>query len=256
MTDWDPDNYLRFADYRTRPAIELASRIGVAEPAKIVDLGCGPGNSTRVLRDRWPDATVLGLDSSPDMVAAAREGHPDQEWTLGDIGAWSSEEPFDIVFSNAALQWVPDHARVVPHLFKHAASGGALAFQIPSRDYSPVQALIDEIAGDAGWASWMADARSALTIEEPCVYYDLLAPLARSIDMWETIYHQVMKSPAAIVEWISSTGLRPYLEALDSDEERHHFASLLQERVSASYPPRSDGMVLFPFRRVFVIAYS
>ena len=256
MTDWDPDDYLRFADYRTRPAVELASRTRVARPARVVDLGCGPGNSTQVLRDRWTDADVSGLDSSPAMIAAARQRYPGREWVTGDIGEWTSDEPVDVVFSNAALQWVPDHARVVPHLFRQVAAGGALAFQLPSREDRSVQALIDEIADDAGWVSWMAAARSALTIEEPCVYYDLLAPLACGVDLWETIYHQVMESPAAIVEWISSTGLRPYLDSLDSDERRRRFAALLAERVAASYPRRGDGRVLLPFRRTFVIAYA
>ena len=256
LTDWDPHNYLRFADYRTRPAIELASRIRVTAPARVIDLGCGPGNSTQVLREAWPEANVLGLDSSRAMIAAARERYPGHGWLLGDIAEWSSDEPFDVVFSNAALQWIPDHSQVVPHLFGHVAAGGALAFQIPSREYSPVQALIDEIAGDARWVSCMADARAALTIEEPRVYYDLLAPLARDLDMWETIYHQVMESPAAIVEWISSTGLRPYLDSLDSDEERHRFGALLAERVAASHPRRTDGKVLLPFRRISVIAHA
>ena len=256
MTDWDPSNYLRFEDYRTRPAMDLVSRVRVAAPETVIDLGCGPGNSTQVLRDRWPAGRVLGLDSSPGMISAARERHPGQDWALGDIAAWSSDEPVDVVFSNAALQWVPNHARLVPHLFAQVAPDGALAFQIPSREYSSVQSLIESVADDAAWASLMKGARSALTIEEPHVYYDLLAPVARAVDMWETVYHQVMESPAAIVDWISSTGLRPYLDALDAEEERRQFISLLVQRVASCYPQRSDGMVLFPFRRLSVIAYS
>lgn len=256
MTDWDPSTYLRFEDYRTRPAVELAARVRVAAPHTIVDLGCGPGNSTQVVRQRWPGAAVVGLDSSPGMVAAARDRFPDQEWALGDIGEWSSAAPVDVVFSNAALQWVPDHARVVPHLFRNVAAGGALAFQVPSRAYCAVRALIDEVADDHRWASRMTAARSALTIEEPHVYYDLLAPLARAVDMWEMVYHQVMESPAAIVEWISSTGLRPYLAALDSEDHRRCFVALLEARVAAAYARRSDGMVLFPFRRISVVAYA
>jgi trans-aconitate 2-methyltransferase len=256
VTDWDPDNYLRFEDYRTRPAMELVSHVRVAAPQTVIDLGCGPGNSTQVLRERWPGARVLGLDSSPGMIAAAREGHPDQEWVLGDIGTWSSVEPFDVVFSNAAFQWVPHHAHLMPHVFDQVAPGGALAFQIPSRTYCLAQTLIDEVADDAAWASRMLDARSALTIEDPHVYYDLLAPVARDVDMWETVYYQVMESPAAIVEWISSTGMRPYLDALGSDDERRRFVDLLVECVAASHPRRSDGTVLFPFRRTSVIAYA
>lgn len=256
VADWDPDNYLRFEDHRTRPAAELAAHVRVATPETVIDLGCGPGNSTQILRQRWPAAHVLGLDSSPGMISAARENYPDQEWEIGDIGQWSSDPPFDVVFSNAALQWLPDHSCLLPRLFRQVSSGGALAFQVPSRTYSQVQLLIDEIADDAAWASRMQAARSALTIEDPDVYYDLLAPVARVVDTWETIYYQVMDSPTAIVEWISSTGLRPYLDALDSEQERQHFTSRLLGRVKESYSLQQDGKVLFPFRRTSVIAYA
>lgn len=256
MADWDPDNYLRFEDHRTRPAAELAAHVRVTAPETVIDLGCGPGNSTQVLRQRWPDAYILGLDSSPGMISSARENHPGQRWEIGDIGTWSSDQPYDVVFSNAALQWVPDHSRLVPHLFRQVRPGGALAFQIPSRTYCHAQLLIDEVADDASWAPRMQAARSALTIEDPAVYYDLLAPAARTVDMWETVYYQVMDSPAAIVEWISCTGLRPYLEALDSDHERQEFIAALLDRVESSYPLQQDGKVLFPFRRTSVIAYA
>ncbi|MHB8762511.1 MAG: methyltransferase domain-containing protein [Coriobacteriia bacterium] len=256
MADWNPDSYLRFEDHRTRPAFELVSHVRVDSPKTVIDLGCGPGNSTQVIRERWPGAMVLGLDSSPGMISAARESYPDHEWALGDIGAWSSEQTFDVVFSNAALQWVPDHARLIPRLFRQVAQGGALAFQIPSRIYCLAQQLIEEVADDEAWASRMQEARSAITIADPDVYYDLLAPLARAVDMWETVYYQVMDSPQAIVDWISSTGLRPYLDALDSEDERQHFVSLLTERVARSYRLASDGKVLFPFRRTSVIAYA
>lgn len=256
MNDWDPNNYLRFEDQRTRPSVDLVSRISLSDPKTVIDLGCGPGNSTQVLRARWPYARVTGLDSSPGMVSAARESHPGQEWVLGDIGGWSSAEAMDVVFSNAALQWVPGHNRLVPHLFEQVAPDGVLAFQIPARMYSSIRGLIHEIADDPAWSSRMEAARTALTIEEPNVYYDLLAPLARSIDMWETIYYHVMDTPAAIVEWISSTGLRPFLEALDTDEERESFVAMLVDRVSAAYTVRADGRLLFPFRRICVIAYK
>ena len=256
MTAWEPDKYMRFGDERTRPSLDLVSRIRVDAPDSIVDLGCGPGNSTQMLRQRWPEARVCGVDSSPAMIAAAREAHPGQEWVLGDIEGYSADPACDVVFSNAALQWVPNHANLVRRLFGEVAQGGALAFQIPSGAYSPVRSFIHEIADDPAWSSRMNDPRGALTMEEPEFYYDVLAPLALSVDIWETEYHHVMESADAIVEWISSTGLRPFLDALDTDAERARFVAMLGERVANGYAQRGDGRVLFPFRRTFVIAYA
>ena len=253
---WDPDTYLRFGDERTRPASELAARVAVETPKTVIDLGCGPGNSTQVVRRRWPDAQVVGLDSSGSMIAAAARAYPDQQWVQGDIADWTCAEPCDLIFSNAALQWLPGHAGLVRRLFEQVADGGALAFQIPSGRYSPVRVLMREVAADEAWRSRMEPAQNALTIEEPHVYYDALAPIARSIDMWETEYYHVLSSAAAAVEWMSATGLRPYLEALDSDAERKRFLEKLTARAEAAYTGRSDGRVLFPFRRLFVIAYA
>ena len=160
---------------------------------------------------------MCGLDSSPEMIASAKQSHPDQEWILAGIEDWSPGAPYDVVFSNAALQWVRDHVSLTRRLFSQVAPGGVLAFQIPSGAYSPVRSFIHEIARDEAWGSRMAEARAALTMEEPHVYYDALAPQADSVDIWETEYYHVMESPSAIVEWISSTGLRPFLDALDSE---------------------------------------
>lgn len=255
-TAWNPDRYLKFGDERTRPSADLAARVLVADPVRVIDLGCGPGNSTQVVRRRWPGAHIIGLDSSPSMIAGARAAYPDQEWVEGDIVTWTASEPFDVVFSNAALQWLRGHAGLVRRLFAQLAPGGALAFQIPSGVYSPVRVLMREVAQDDAWRARMGAALDALTMEQPHVYYDALAPVARSIDMWETEYCHVLTSAAAIVEWMSGTGLRPYLDALDDDPERARFIDMLTARVEAAYTRRSDGRVLFPFRRLFVIAYA
>lgn len=255
MTSWDPGLYLLFGDERTRPSADLVARIALDAPATAIDLGCGPGNSTQVLRERWPGAHVTGLDSSPEMITAARASYPDHEWMLGDIADWTPHVPYDLVFSNAALQWAHGHRMLVARLLEQVARGGALAFQLPAAAYSPIRRCIQEIAGDPRWSARMGAAHAALTMEEPHVYYDVLAPRASSVDVWETTYHHVMGSPSAIVDWISSTGLRPYLEALDTPEERERFLKLLTERVAEAYPKRADGRVLFPFRRTFVIAY-
>ena len=256
MTSWDPARYLRFGDERPRPACELASRIALVAPRSVIDLGCGPGNSTQVLRQRWPNARVCGLDSSPEMIIAAQQAYPDQEWLLANIVGWAPDVPHDVLFSNAALQWVDNHIILARHLFNQVAPGGALAFQIPSGAYSALRSFIHDIAQDKAWGSRMDGPRAALTMEEPNVYYDALAPLATSVDIWETEYFHVMESPASIVEWISSTGLRPFLAALDSAKEKQRFVAFLTERVTAAYVTRSDGRVLFPFKRIFVIAYS
>jgi trans-aconitate 2-methyltransferase len=252
---WMPESYLKFGDERTRPAIDLATRIRRDAPVSVIDLGCGPGNSTRVLRQRWPKAHVLGLDSSPEMIERARAESPDHEWVVGSIEDWSPQESFDVVFSNAALQWARHHGPLVRRLLSTVAPGGAFAFQIPSADYALVRTLIHQIASEAAWAKRMAGPLAELTLESPEFYYDQLAPIARAVDVWETTYLHVMASHSAIVEWISSTGLRPFLNALESAEERQSFTDRLLRRVGESYQIRANGRVLFPFKRTFVIAY-
>jgi trans-aconitate 2-methyltransferase len=256
MYSWDANLYMQFADERTRPSVDLVSRVDVVDPKTIIDLGCGPGNSTQVLRRRWPEARVSGLDSSPAMIAAAKESYPDEDWVVADAGTWRPQEPFDVVFSNAALQWIPRHDLLVRHLFAQVAHDGALAFQIPSRAYSPLRGFIHEIAGDAQWSARMQKAMAALTMEDPSFYYDALAERARSLDIWQTEYNHIVDAPSSIVDWISSTGLRPFLDALDSDAEREGFVAMLTERVREAYPRRRDGRVLFPFKRLFVVAYG
>lgn len=252
---WNARAYMRFGDQRTRPARDLAAHVVVEAPRNVIDLGCGPGNSTEVLRRRWPTARVVGLDSSAEMIAAAREGYPHHEWVLDSADAWTADAPFDVVFSNAALQWLPDHETLMPRLLEQVAPGGAFAFQIPARDYSPVAGLIDEVIRYPEWDARMRDADPRLTMEDASFYYDVLCDVARTLDMWETTYIHVMEDAAAIVEWMSSTGLRPYLAALPDDTQRGRFTAMLTERVAEAYPPARDGRVLFPFRRLLVIAY-
>lgn len=220
-----------------------------------MDLGCGPGNSTQVLRTRWPQAKLLGIDQSPEMIQAAKASYPDQDWLIGDASVWTPGEPFDLVFSNAALQWIPDHRPLMRRLISMVASGGTLAFQIPSGTFATVRTLIHDIAREPTWSERMHAPRHALTMESPAFYYDALVDEASSLDIWETEYQHVLASKSAIVDWITSTGLRPFLAALDMDDERSAFLAELQHRVDAAYESRIDGKVLFPFRRTFVIAY-
>lgn len=252
---WNPEHYLKFGDERTRPAQELAARIAIDDPLRVIDLGCGPGNSTRALKQRWPDAQVAGLDNSEEMIAAARKAFPNGDWVVEDIGIWWAEEPFEVVFSNAALQWLPDHEKLFPRVFDQVARGGALAVQMPAHYASPLHENCIAVSMDVRWSDRLAGARDALMENEPAFYYDLLSPRAAHVDIWETEYQHIMANTAAIMEWFCATGLRPFLGDLDNDQERKRFKSMLSERYEAAYPQRSDGRVLMPFRRLFVIAY-
>ena len=254
-SDWDANHYLRFSDERTRPSIDLVAPIAIDSPQTIVDLGCGPGNSTQVLRRRWPQADILGIDNSAQMIASARETYPGQRWLEADIATWEPESRVEIVFSNAALQWLNNHEELIPRLFRHVAPGGAFAVQIPSSTYATVRILIHEIADDPQWSDRMESAKNSLTMESPATYYDLLAPDAAHMDVWETEYMHVVPNSDAVVDFISSTGLRPFLDVL-TEPEKAEFTQRLRRAVAAAYPERSDGNVLHPFRRTFVIAYK
>lgn len=254
MPTWDANVYLQFAGERAQPALDLIARIRLPDPARIMDLGCGPGNSAAMLRARWPGADITGLDSSAEMIAAATQAYPEGQWILEDAASWTAETPFDLVFSNAALQWLPDHARLFPHLLAQVAPGGAFAVQMPAHFQSSMHQVILEVAEDASWRSRMDAPRNALTRESPAFYYDLLQPLASRLDLWETEYYHVLDGPQSIVEWFRGTGLRSYLEALETEEQRQRFEQRVLEGYTRAYPRQGDGRILFPFRRLFLIA--
>lgn len=254
MSKWDASHYLKFGDERTQPARDLAGRIEIDGPRRIIDLGCGPGNSTAVLRQRWPEAEIIGLDSSEEMLEAASRTHREGCWLWGDAGSWSAEPPFDIVFSNAALHWVPDHSRLFPHLLAQVAPGGILAVQMPAHHRSHAHRIIREVADDPRWRHLMNRAREAMTSETPGFYYDLLQPLTARLTLWETDYYHVLENPRAIVEWFRATGLRPYLDALEDEQQKLRFEERLIEAFDECYPRRRDGRLLFPFPRLFLLA--
>lgn len=255
MPSWDANLYLQFASERTQPSLDLISRINLPNPARIIDLGCGPGNSTEVLRQRWPQADLTGLDSSPEMIAAASATYPHGKWVLADAGTWSAASPFDLVYSNAALQWIPDHARLFPHLLNQVAAGGALAVQVPAHYHSPLNQVMRDAARDPVWVERMQGPLTALTRESPSFYYDVLQPHAARVDIWETEYHHVMASPQAIVDWFRGTGMRPFLDALETEAQKQRFEQMVLEGYTNAYPKRIDGRILFPFRRLFMVAY-
>lgn len=206
MPTWDGDVYGQFTDQRTRPAVDLAARVALDAPARVVDLGCGPGNSTAVLARRWPRAELTGIDNSAVMLAAARAAYPAAQWVEADIAAWFTDRPLDVVFSNAALQWVPDHGRIFPRLLEQVARGGALAVQVPANFDAPPHRAMRDIAQSAAWQHRFTSAPHEWHVHTKEFYYDVLAPHARQLDMWTTEYLHLLASVDEIVEWYRGMG--------------------------------------------------
>lgn len=254
--DWEPALYSRFERERTRPARDLLAQCELGDPAsggrlRIVDLGCGPGNSTALLRERFPDADILGIDTSPAMLDAARRRLPDCRFEGGDIGALGDLGRFDLVFTNAALQWVPDHPRLLPALFALVAPGGLFAAQVPDNLADPSQTEMRRIAADPEFAPWLTDIDEARTDIAPReAIYDMLAGAGAVADVWTTVYNHPLPDAAAITQWFRSTGLRPFLDPLP-DEARARFEARYTQAVDAAYPPRADGSRLLAFPRLF-----
>ena len=250
---WDPAQYLKFADQRLRPAIDLLNRIDVDDPADIVDLGAGAGNVTRMLKERWPDARVTGVDDSQEMLDKAAAVAPEIRWERADLASWRPPKPADIIYSNAALHWLDGHERLFPALLSSVAPGGVLAVQLP-RNFSAVShTSISEAALSGPWRAKLEPLLRPAPVAEPAFYYGLLAPRAATLDMWETEYLQVMEGDNPVKEWTKGTWLRPLLAALE-EPERSRFETHYAELVARAYPRRPDGRTLFPFRRLFIVA--
>jgi trans-aconitate 2-methyltransferase len=248
MPTWDPNQYLKFSDNRLRPALDLMAQIPLENPRVICDLGCGPGNITRLLAQRWPDATVTGVDSSAAMLATARREAPAITFQQANIAHWSPPAPADLLFSNATLHWLDDHAKLLPRLITLLAPGGVLAVQIPRNQHSPSHTLIDT------WRARLARVRAIYgSVLAPDEYYRILAPVARRVDIWESDYLHTLEGDNPVVDWMKGTALRPYLEALD-EPERGDFLAAYAKRIAAAYPKEPDGRTLLPFRRLFFIA--
>lgn len=252
--DWSASTYLRFEDERTRPAADLLARVPLQASKRAFDLGCGPGNSTELIVRRFPDADVAGVDSSPDMLTAARKRLPDLDFQQADISAWTPDRAPDLIFANAALQWLDGHEALFPRLFKLLAPGGALAVQMPDNLSEPSHAVMREIARDGAWAERLAGAgESRARILSGEAYFDLLAPHAASVDIWRTTYLHPLDGAEAIASWLSATGLRPFLDPLD-EAERERFLALYTERIRSFYPERATGKALLRFPRLFIVA--
>lgn len=256
---WNAEQYLRFGGHRLRPVFDLIGGIdlaGLDSPSRVIDLGCGPGNSTRVLRERWPSCALTGLDNDPAMLARARADHPAGQWIENDVGAWAagaSKAPaYDLVFSNAALHWLPDHATLFPRLMTRLVPGGIVACQMPRNFAAPSHRLLRETMKLPQWRERLAAFADWAPVAEPAAYYDWMLPHASHLDIWETEYLQALTGENAVLEWIKGSALVPVREALPADEYAA-FTTRYGDALRDAYPRRSDGTTLLPFRRLFIV---
>jgi trans-aconitate 2-methyltransferase len=257
---WDPAQYLRFGDERSRPFFDLVGRIRAEHPRQVVDLGCGPGQLTATLARRWPDAQIRGIDSAAEMIAAAEQLRRDApaaglrglSFARGDVRDWRPDETVDVIVSNAVLHWVPDHEKLLAGWVGTLAPGGWLAFQVPGNFDQPSHAVLRELAGSPRWRSLLADVPLNRQAADPAEYVDLLSRAGCAVDAWETTYLHVLPGEDPVLEWYKGTGLRPVLAALDPAQATAFLAEYAAE-VRAAYPPAPYGTIL-PFRRVFVVA--
>jgi trans-aconitate 2-methyltransferase len=258
-SSWDPNRYAAFSDHRLRPALELLERVPLAAPQVIYDLGCGTGEITRLMAERWPDAAIIGVDNSPEMLAKARSQPSSVTWIEADIADWRPDATPDLIYSNATLQWLDDHDALFPRLVGLLAPGGCLAAQMPQSWPLPSHRLMRETlahGGPNGTPIGPPALRQALDhvwVADASHYFDLLSPLSQSIDIWETEYLQILTGENPVLEWVSGTGLRPVLNGL-APEDRAAFLSSYSVRLLDAYPRRANGQTLYPFRRLFIIA--
>jgi trans-aconitate 2-methyltransferase len=264
---WDPEQYGLFSEERGRPFFELLDRVPAEDPIHVVDLGCGSGELTATLADRWPAARIEGIDSSPEMIAAAeRRAVPGLRFAVGDIATWTPDHPVDVIVSNAALQWVPTHRELLPKWVEALNPGGWLAFQVPGNFDGPSHSAVRDLCRSPRWRDRLGELPRGQSgdivygkpVDSPNDYLELLATHGcLPVDAWETTYSQVLSGDRPVLEWIKGTALRPVLAALDADptepDAKADFLAELAALLRAAYPPRSYGTV-FPFRRIFVVA--
>lgn len=248
---WNAARYLRFAAARQRPAVELLARVPERPFASILDLGCGPGNVTQLLAERWPTAAITGVDASPDMLAAARRTVPAARFVAADLNAWAPDDRHELIFSNAALHWLPDHPALFARLVSWLVPGGVLAVQMPDNFAAPSHQSIRELAAEPPYAEILGEARMGATLT-PAAYHALLTAAGAQVDLWTVEYYQALSGDAPVLDWLRGTTLVPFLDRLG--ERREAFLAELALRLDAAYPRAVDGTVLFPFRRLFLVA--
>ncbi len=254
MADWNPSQYLAFTSERERPALDLISRITIEDPHTIVDLGCGPGNSTALLRQKYPRANIIGIDSSPAMIDRARTSGIAAVFEIADVATWQPSQDVDLVFSNSLFQWIPNHPNVLLRIFTAMHPEATLAIQMPDNLAEPCHRMMGETAANGPWKKTLEQAASARSPLGPAAtYYDLLKPLASGLEVWRTTYYHALSGHQGIVDMLSSTGLMPFIEPLD-ETSRQEFLKQYREALAPHYPLTIDGKVLLPFPRFFIVA--
>ncbi len=252
--DWNPEQYLKFDRERTQPSVDLVARISRQNASRIADIGCGPGNSTQVLHQNWPESEIIGIDNSPAMIDKAMKDYPNQKWLLADAGKDELPGKFDLIFSNATIQWIPDHEKLFERFYNHLNNGGILAVQIPLFYQMPLSDAILKVAELPQWQFLSKNVKNLLTIHDAPFYYDCLASQFSGVDLWITDYVHVMPSQRLILEMIRTTGMKPYLERIEKEVQKLEFERMVLDEIMQVYPSQKNGNVLFPFRRLFFVA--
>jgi trans-aconitate 2-methyltransferase len=257
QNDWNPNHYLKFKNERTQPSIDLVNRINIDFlPEHIIDIGCGPGNSSKVLLQRWPEARLTGVDNSPAMIEKAKKDYPEQEWILADAFSYEPDIKFDVVFSSATIQWIPNHEKLFEKFNNMLSFRGVIAIQAPKFQEMELGQIIHSISQKDRWKNELEGCSDLFTYHDSHYYYDLLSDKMKSIDIWETYYIHVMPSSLSIIDWIKSTGLKPYLDRINNNDNKKDFEEEVLNEIKKCYPTQKDGRILFPFKRLFFIGYK
>lgn len=254
MLNWNSNQYLKFKNERTQPAFDLANRICIDNPKNIIDIGCGPGNSTFVLKNRFPNANIIGIDNSADMISKAKSKDSSINFVQADVNEFFAEckDKFDVVFSNACIQWIPNHKDLLSKLMRILKINGVLAIQIPYNYNEPIHKIISKVTTNSKWKSIFTTLRQKYVLEIS-EYYDLLSEISSDFQMWQTVYFHKMTSYESILEWYRGTGLRPYLNQLNENQTAEFEKDIMNE-IKQVYSVQSNGEIIFRFPRLFFIA--
>ncbi len=250
MAKWNPVTYLKFGSQRLRPALDLMEQIPLESPERIVDLGCGPGNVTELLKQRWPKADVMGIDNSSEMLEKAKNNYQDISWQHANIVDWTPKEKIDLIFTNACLHWLGDHETLFPRLLSFLKPNGVLGVQMPNNFSQPTHRAIGDLLGHDHPLC------PGHPVHQPQDYYNWLSPLCQYLDLWETTYSHILEGENPVADWTKGAALRPVLAGLETEEEKQRFEQAYRERIAKAYPKQADGKTLLPFKRFFLIAHK
>ncbi len=254
LTDWNPDLYLKFRSERTQPALDLVSRINCASPNRIIDIGCGPGTSAEILAARWPKARILGIDNSEAMIKRARDKFPGIDWRVADASTFNPSATFDVVFANAVIHWIPNHRELLSHLFSMTSKNGCLAIQMPMTSEMKIAELIDN-AFRAVSPDRRFDISDFIHYNPVIFYLKSASSLTDNFHVWTTTYFHIIDSASGVYEMMGSTRMRPYLDQLQSDQEKTEFEKILTESIDRAYDKIAGGKIVFPFKRLFLLVH-